>query len=132
MPDGFEPRVAVQPFGAAVPSSDRQIRIDRKDRIHRRVYGRGEQRIRLLAALAVRDVDNQPDRARGALAVRPIVKEGLTAQENPAGRAVEARDAMLILIVATAFGYERRLQFLAEARAHVVRDNALEQIRIGV
>ena len=82
--------------------------------------------------LAVRDVDDQADRARGAPPLRSLGEEGLAAQQDPAGRAVEARDAVLVLVVAAAFRRERGLELVAERRAHVVRHDALEQVGVGV
>ena len=90
------------------------------------------QRVRLLAKLAVGDVDDQADRAGGALPFGRVLKERLAAQQDPADRAVEARDAVLILIVAAAVGVQRSGQLLAEVRAHVVWDDALEQIGVGI
>ena len=92
----------------------------------------GVQRIRLLAVLAVGDVDDQADRTRGAPPLRPFGEEGLAAQQDPAGRAVEAGDAVLVLVVAAAFRRERAVELVAERRAHLVRDDALEQVGVGV
>src|ERR1044072_10029140 len=90
------------------------------------------QRVGFLAALAVRYVDDQADRACGALSTRRILEEGLPAQQDPSCRSVEAGDAMLVLVVASAFGGERGMPLLAKSRPHVGRDDALEQIGVGV
>ena len=57
---------------------------------------------------------------------------GLAAQQDPAGRAVEARDVVLVLVVAAAVRRERGPELVAERHAHLVRDDTLEQVGVGV